>query len=170
MHHVCIIRLVLFNRNIIFNVFVHHRLLEYSVRLVRRSIDSIPNLILFISTEILRLSHFRKSLRVDRIQHVHFNVSLSLISHIISSLESNPCASSPCQHQGVCVTKSNQNIQCICRPHYTGKFCEYPGKSLMNRENSISNLFSVPFRLPIANRKCNRICYNGGICLVKTIC
>ncbi len=41
--------------------------------------------------------------------------------------EQNPCESSPCQHQGVCITKFNQNIQCICRPHYTGKFCEYPG-------------------------------------------
>ncbi|CAF4228179.1 unnamed protein product, partial [Rotaria sordida] len=38
-----------------------------------------------------------------------------------------PCESSPCQHQSVCVTKSNRTIHCICRSHYTGKFCEYPG-------------------------------------------
>lgn len=40
--------------------------------------------------------------------------------------EQNPCESSPCQHHSICVTKPNQAIQCLCRPHYTGKFCEYP--------------------------------------------
>jgi hypothetical protein len=42
--------------------------------------------------------------------------------------ESNPCESSPCQHQSICIARPNKNIQCICRPHFTGRFCEYPSK------------------------------------------
>ncbi|CAF4498302.1 unnamed protein product, partial [Rotaria magnacalcarata] len=62
----------------------------------------------------------------------------------------NPCESSPCQHHSICVTKLNRTIQCLCRPHYTGKFCEYP----------------VPFPLLPFNQKCTRPCRNGGICLI----
>lgn len=41
-------------------------------------------------------------------------------------LETNPCENSPCQHQSICITKPNHDVQCICRPHYTGKYCEKP--------------------------------------------
>jgi hypothetical protein len=82
--------------------------------------------------------------------------------------EQNPCESSPCLHQGVCVAKSNYNFQCICRPYYTGKVCEYPGRySYISIYISVSKNVLVPYQLPTSNHQCTRICRNGGVCLVK---
>ncbi|CAF3647199.1 unnamed protein product [Rotaria sordida] len=84
----------------------------------------------YCEIEILNIAHFRN---YDKIL-----------------LETNPCQNSPCQHQSICVTKSNHDVQCICRPHYTGKYCQNP----------------PPFKPPSSNRQCTRICRNGGICLI----
>jgi hypothetical protein len=128
--------------------------------------------IFIIPIEILRLSLFRKwfRFRIDRKSHYACQLessSFSFVFNMIFILEHNPCESSPCQHQSVCITKSNQNIQCICRPHYTGKFCEYPGRKNNYPNIYLSNNLLVPFRSPAFNQKCHRICQNGGICLVK---
>ncbi|CAF1686396.1 unnamed protein product, partial [Adineta ricciae] len=62
----------------------------------------------------------------------------------------NPCESSPCQHDSICIAKSNHDIQCICRRHYTGKYCE----------------LSQTFQPVSSKSKCLRICQHGGICLI----
>jgi len=128
------------------------------------------NFIFLIPTEILRIPHLRKfRYRIDRKINLHVFQFIYSINFLFLK-EQNPCESSPCQHHSVCITKPNHNIQCICRPHYAGKFCEYPGRYNSSIYSFILNQnILVPFHFPTYNQKCNRICRNGGICFVNRI-
>lgn len=48
------------------------------------------------------------------------------LGHILEKLGDRclPCASEPCQNGGTCISDEDLEIECICPPDYTGKFCE----------------------------------------------
>jgi hypothetical protein len=64
--------------------------------------------------------------RKERNSSIDANIDIVNIDSVDTILETNPCEHTPCQHQSTCIIQLNHESRCICRAHYTGKYCENP--------------------------------------------